>query len=92
MRTWKQNISKSKFMRVKNDPASQSAVKRGSQVALGWFGPKNSDYGYVLGDFIYTTEYNSNGCEYFKYRIKPVAAYAVDYGYYEERLQCEEKV
>lgn len=92
MRTWKQNISEKKYQRVKRDPRSVQVTKDCSQVSEGLI-PKNvgTSYGNMLDGFVYVAERNAHGWEFFKYKVMPVAAYRVDYGYYEERLQREGK-
>jgi hypothetical protein len=85
MNTWKKVIPKGKFQRVKNDPNSTKAVKMGAQVALGWSELTSCTHGYVMGDFFYAVEHASQGVEYFRYRIKAVAAFAVDTKYHEQK-------
>ncbi len=95
MRTYKNPIAKSKFERVR---MMHGAVPL--QVNGQTFRPVTNTFAaisryshYKLGDFIYVESHNKElgRTEYFRYRVKPIAAFTVDYGYYEWQLQIEER-
>jgi hypothetical protein len=95
MRTWKQNIPEGKYQRVKKDRASQVVkVDGGKVIPVGViYACMKLCSSYVLGDYMYTKEFNTDlrQVEYFRYRVKPIAAYTIDYSYYEHRLQMEKQ-
>jgi hypothetical protein len=88
MRTYRKPIPASKYKRVWNDPRSVKVDTNGNVIKAS-----NRSNAVLLDGFMYRRELsNANPYKavYFRYRVKPVESYTIDYAYYEHRLLMEE--
>lgn len=96
MRTYQKGIGKKKFERVRRNGKSQIVrLKNGVFVPVnGSFSKICRHANYMLGDYIYSEviSLKEGRTEYFRYRVAPVKAYAIDHTYYEARLLEEEAI